>query len=954
MAAASGLEEVRGRNGAAVQWVTRQYTYDTIFNRKTSETDEEGHTTYFILDSPAPLGFSLPAGVTVPQATGRTGNLLAIVDAAGNVTSYQYAGAADIAGGAFGPGDVKRIIDPRGRVTERLAYDRNGNLTLARDAAGTETTQVFDTRSRLLVRTDTTGRRTEYAYDMLDRVVHQEQFDDIYHSTGQRVDYDYLPGGQVRSVIDGLRQVTEYTYDELNRAVASIERGVIQSDGSSVDLFTENHYDQVGNLVRVRDARGVLQGYTYDALNRVRVTQILSGPSPTIVGLNNVIARSEYDLAGNKLFDIDLNGDRTDYVYDGAYRLVTTLLPFVNTFADVAAGVGRASVRTAYDLAGHTIRVTDANGNSAVYEHDAVYRVKRQIDAAGNTVEYVYDASGNPVKEVRTANGVVTSVITYDNGITIVDGLGRPSDIREQVFLGDPADAGTPTIVYSMHYEYLDAQNVIRVRDARGFWTEQRLDGLNRVHQQVVDSTGLHLTTTYGYDANGNQVTVIDPQNGDIDVSYTYDGVGRRIKAEYQLGLSETFVYDGVGNAVRAVDKRGIVFTTEYDNLNRSVRQSVREDLSNGGNLLTLTRRIYDDANHGFIDFDANANSVETHFDGLKRPVSVTDPYLHTVTKLYDAINLRAETDQNQQRTEYRYDSLNRLVEAREFDLANSLRSIRTTSYEDAHNRVVETDRLGVQTIKQMDSRGRVIAVSRAHPDLAAAYGSVVVLLEQSEYDGVGNLTAFRDAQGNATTYLYDGANRRTKQTDGFGSPVAATTTFTYDAVGHLLTSKDARQTGSAFDVKFIYDVRYRKLTETDAEGNTTSFLYDGNDNVVQTTEPLAGVHVTVFTYDELGKLLSVDQRRGGIGGTTYFRYDANRNQIARQDANGNLVTYVYDKLNRLTDTYQHLAPGAITAGTRRTEPVGGNVATALHAHSEYDAGATCNSSSIQMVSARS
>src|SRR5205814_5933588 len=138
------LEQVRDSHGVVVSSVTRHYTYDPIFNKRTSQTDEEGHTTFFILDSPAPLGFTLPAGVVAPLPTGRTGNLLATVDAQGNVTSYHYAGPADITGGAYGLGDLISVTDPRGEVTKNLAYDANGNLVDIKDAEGNETIQVFD------------------------------------------------------------------------------------------------------------------------------------------------------------------------------------------------------------------------------------------------------------------------------------------------------------------------------------------------------------------------------------------------------------------------------------------------------------------------------------------------------------------------------------------------------------------------------------------------------------------------------------------------------------------------------------------------------------------------------------------------------------------------------------------------------------------------------------------
>src|SRR5262249_736321 len=148
----------------------------------------------------------------------------------------------------------------------------------------------------------------------------------------------------------------------------------------------------------------------------------------------------------------------------------------------------------------------------------------------------------------------------------------------------------------------------------------------------------------------------------------------------------------------------------------------------------------------------------------------------------------------------------------------------------------------------------------------------------------------------------------------------------------------------AAFDVRYTYDARYRTITATNGAGETTAFSYDANNNLTSMTAPRgvnAGQNIdpsftTTYRYDELNSLLSVDQTALG-GGVTQYVYDANRNVIAQQDANGNLVTYAYDKLNRLTDTFQQLAPGQIGGDTTRVSPFGGNTSTALHWHYEYD-----------------
>src|SRR5262249_26462124 len=117
----------------------------------------------------------------------------------------------------------------------------------------------------------------------------------------------------------------------------------------------------------------------------------------------------------------------------------------------------------------------------------------------------------------------------------------------------------------------------------------------------------------------------------------------------------------------------------------------------------------------------------------------------------------------------------------------------------------------------------------------------------------------------------------------------------------------------------------------------TTAYTYDGNGNVLTKTEPNGAAYTTIYTYDELNKLLSVDETRGGAGGVTLYVYDANRNRIAQQDASGNLTIYKYDALNRLSDTSQSLTPGSLPAGTTRGA-LSGPPSPALHWQYGYDA----------------
>ena len=538
--------------------------------------------------------------------------------------------------------------------------------------------------------------------------------------------------------------------------------------------------------------------------------------------------------------------------------------------------------------------------------------------------------------------------------------------------MGNPKD-GAVTVPYITRYIYEDAQNKTVTVNPRGVdindpvdgRTEEFRDGLHRVHKVIIDEGGLNLTTVFTYDGNGNQVTVKDPEGGKTDAVSTYDGLNRIIHTQYRLSYTEAFVYDNNNNLTEYTDKRGTLFKNVYDDLNRITEKKVSESITPGGGLLTLMASAYNDPANKVTETDANGNQNVMEFDELQRVTLLTDPFGKTVQNIYDGVNKRRVIDKKGHKTEFRYDGVNRLRFMDEYGTGNSRITGTETIYDDAKNRVREIDRRGIEQIRQNDSRGRTITLSREHTDLAMHYENMVrVDLETYEYDGNNNVTLFADAVENQVKNVYDGADRLITKMEGFGAgaPVEADMVYTYDDVNNILSVRDGRTPVGSFDFEYTYDDRYRKVTEKNGKGETTTYTYDGNNNLETVTEPkgASGVSVTNgilqftdnigqefttrYEYDELDTLIAIDESLRNINGDTpagitRFIYDANRNKIAQQDASGNLVTYKYDELNRLTETRQHTILGTFDGNSTRTEAVTlGNQSPALLWQYGYDA----------------
>jgi RHS repeat-associated protein len=774
------------------------------------------------------------------------GNLLSTTDAEGNVTEFEYAAN----------GDLSSVRGPRPEQQTTYSYDAYGNPETATDGLGNVTTTLYDERSRLISQSDTFGRSLTQVFDGLDRVTQATREDSSGSSDEETIIRTYYPGGQVLTETNGLGLVTTFTLDGLNR---------VKATSNTLGLTTSTVHDPNGNVVSTTDRRGVVRTNTYDERNRLTQVQV-SGP----FGPPQTVATMDYDLVGNKLFETDVQGNRTEFVYDELYRVKERKLP-----TDLQNHVERFT----YDKAGNKLTETDANGNLTQYEYDLLNRVTRRTDPEGNVVESEYDEAGNVTLEHDVTRGLRTEA-DYD-------ALNRPVEKR---VIGT-----SPAFTYVTAFEYDDGAHSVTQTDPRGFETTTYLDGFDRTHRVEQETGAETLVTTTFYDANGNPKTTQDAEGRETEL--VYDGLNRLLQVNHPLSLSTEYDYDGEGNKIEETNRRGVITRFSYDNLGRLLETEL-------GSGLVISAVTYQDALRQRVETDGRGNQTTFEMDAQGRVVTVTDPDGEDQTFEYDGVNKTAEVDKKGRRTELEYDSLNRLTK-----VTDPLLQEIETVYDDANRRVTETDKRNLVKTTQLDSLGRLISMTRSG-----------VVLEQHEYDGNGNRTLSTDANGNETQFEYDGANRLNGRTDGFGSGIAIRTVFRYDGVGNLLEEKDGRSTGKPFDVRNVYDDLNRLVSVEDAEGNVTTYEYDGEGNRTAVVEPKGASFRTEYDYGERNELIAV---RMADGGEYQYEYDGNLNRTEQTDAEGNLVTFTYDALNRVDLMTQD--PGGLSYVTNHDYDENGN-----------------------------
>jgi RHS repeat-associated protein len=255
-----------------------------------------------------------------------------------------------------------------------------------------------------------------------------------------------------------------------------------------------------------------------------------------------------------------------------------------------------------------------------------------------------------------------------------------------------------------------------------------------------------------------------------------------------------------------------------------------------------------------------------------------------------------------------------------------------TASYDVAGRLTLsKTSSSGMASVEQADSYSPELGV--VVEQSSASEGTARTIA--SEYDKLGRLVTYTDADGNIATYAYDVDGRSTTINDGKG-----TQTYGYDSVTGDLT-KLVDSAAGTFTAK--YDPEGLLLTEAYPNGMNANYTYDPTGSATalayeKTSSCRSACPETLFsdsveysihgqwlvqhstlssqvyTYDEAGRLTQVQNTPAGKGCTTrIYVYDADTNRRSLETrppegtscatkAGGTIETHTYDEADRLID----------------------------------------------------
>ena len=625
-------------------------------------------------------------------------------------------------------------------------------------------------------------------------------------------------------------------------------------------------------------------------------TQIIKTTTYKEKGITTKSAESKYTRS--KLWEIDGNGNKTQYSYDKIGRITNIKYPGTK---DVSGELKEKSDTVSYDDKLRTVSVSHEDGK--IYE------------------KYYYDSLHNLTKQ---------ELYDYSSGTAVV---------------------------FERSLEYDSNNNVIKMTDANGNTISYEYDQLNRLVKQT-NADGTEKTTEY-YD-NFAQRTIYDENKNITTEKLSYDGLVESQTKQNTSGMQNiSYAYDANGRVVEKKEQLDLntyqVTTTKYSVFGEvsKITKPVVEVYEGGvkKNVTPLELVEYNDIGLAAIKkngYEGNFHVEETLYDTLGRAEAVKNYALkdgqvasevRTVSYTYDANgNVLTETDAEGNVKTYTYTARNQ--KQTEKDPLDGL----ITYFYDRNDKVIkqitkQTDEISFVAEYKYDDLGRL--VQAILPEVSDVKDKRVVSIT---YDKNGNALSMSEPGRKCTEWTYDSRNRKkteiikksgTDETISEENCQSIERSWTYDDVGNILTL-----TEGTLVTYYTYDCLNNLLETRFPDGQEEIRKYDLLNRVIEIQNVNREQGSKQFIYNSLNL---ITYQKDEDDNNTYFKYDVWGNQTERNEKNSEgsgdqiwSITYnafgqpVLEEKNDGTQwSYEYNARGLLT---KKTDPKG------IVLTNEYDA----------------
>jgi RHS repeat-associated protein len=616
------------------------------------------------------------------------------------------------------------------------------------------------------------------------------------------------------------KQIDEQNWDEATSFSDSLGRTIrTQAKDSQGDVFTETKYDNLGRVAATsnpyRDGETIYWSKPrYDELNRVVETYAPEAGSP---------------------IDPNIHGASLGITEFG----ISIVPDFVGTYTTATDASGRKA-RSITNALGQLVRIDEPTGTNndlgligspnqpTFYKYNPQGKMVKVSQGQQNRY-FLYDYLGRlirvkqPEQEVNSALDL-TDLVTNNNQWTagfeydIVGNLKKTTDAKGSIITNDYDKAGRVTL---REYNNVDTPSVYYYYDGTGLATPPPTTNNFAKGKLTKVSSTISATQFTAFDNFGRTLTSEQITDGQTYTSkYKYNLSGALLEQTYPSGKVVRNFLESDGDLGKVV-KNGKVLISDFDYTASGGIKSLK--LGNGrfettefnsrhqvtqiGLGSTVAANDLWKVNYSHGELAANGLDVETskNIGNIAKQVITIPNATFTQT--------------------YRYDSLNRIKEAKETAANNVITWQQSWDYDRFGNRI------------SFNSSGIGLATNNTTPAINLETNRFIST-QDFGYDKTGNVIKDK-VNGNVRNFVFNGDNKQVHVKDANNVAIG---TYYYDGNG----------------------ARVKKTVG----GEVTIFVYDGSGKLVteySTAIPTANPTVSYTTTDNLGSPRVITDKNGNV-----------------------------------------------------------------------------------------
>ncbi|MBI3851714.1 MAG: hypothetical protein HY298_15780 [Verrucomicrobia bacterium] len=672
------------------------YTYAGSFNGIVGSSDQPTH-----------IGRVLDDGQTQlqTQAYNQFGHLINSVDPLGRAFSFVYAtNGIDLL-------EVRQTRAVNNELLFRATYNAQHRPLTTVDAAGQTNTFTYNARGQRLTATDAKGETTTYTYDADG---HLFAVDGPLPGTNDTVTAQFDVFSRIRTLTSVSGYRLTFDYDVMDRVTR------ITHPDSTFEQFTYNRLD----MVTFRDRAGRQTFFEYDNVGQVKKRTDPLDPLGRVT-------RFDWCRCGQIKSLTDPMGRTTSWLTDVQGR------PTSKQYAD---------------------------GSQATYQYEnTTSRLRLAIDEKQQVTQFAYNRD-NTLKSIAYGSAIIpTPGVSlqydpdYERVVSMTDGTGttrysyNPITGTPTLGAGALASVDGPLLNDTVTYSYDELGRPVH-RAINGVDSAMIFDAAWRL-VGVTNALGVF---AYAYDGSSRRLVSKSFPNGQT----TERSYGNNLQDLMLQRITHTAGATPISEFLYGRDvPKGRITTwsqqagTQSPNLLAfgydAANQLLSATVTNAGNLVNTFAYAYDPAGNRLTE-QVGASNYTATYNGLNEIRTTTAPGA-TRTNEWDAVDRLVAVNVGNQRTEFTYDGLSRMVAIRQ--LLNGSEVSRRRFVWCGGRICEERDASGVVT-KRFFPQGVKV-------ETGPASGRFFYTR-----DHLGSIRELTDTSGNVRArYAYDPYGRRTKLT---------------------------------------------------------------------------------------------------------------------------------------------------------------------------------------------